>query len=119
MERLTTDHSYVQELLDRGVIDPAQARHHPQRNILTRALGKLQVQGHRVDTISGPVRSGDTFLLCSDGLTDMLGETEISDIVTSARDPHSACDSLVDAALRAGGHDNVSVLIVQVGKDRG
>jgi len=111
-EQLTDDHSLVADLVRSGRLTPEEADVHPQRSVITRALGTdAQVD---VDTFTVPAESGDLFLLCSDGLTTMVGDEEIRDLVTRARDLDQAGKGLVKAANRAGGEDNVTVVLFRV-----
>ena len=113
--RVTKDHSYVQQLVDGGVITPAQAQHHPRRNIITRAVGTEPfVQS---DIFELPVRPGDIFLLCSDGLTNAVEESELHRLALASGDAETACRSLVDAALENNARDNVTVVVIAPGKE--
>ncbi len=108
LERLTRDHSLVEEMRRKGQLTDAQAEDHPQRSIITRALGpEPQVQ---VDVQSVPARPGDVFLICSDGLTTMIGDEEITRLLAGATSMQAAVRALVDEANRAGGRDNITVL---------
>jgi protein phosphatase len=110
---VTEDHSLVAELVRSGDLTRAQAAEHPQKNLITRALGAED--DVEVDTAVLPVEAGDRFLLCSDGLTDMVPEDRISEILTeSPSDPEKAARRLLSAALEAGGTDNVTVVVVDV-----
>ncbi len=112
MAQVTRDHSYVGDLLEHNEITEQEALVHPKRNIITRALGigaKVQI-----DTFALNVSAGDRFLLCSDGLTDEVTETEIKDILVGAESPAVAAQTLVALALANGGKDNVTVLVVDV-----
>lgn len=110
--RLTRDHSVVQDHLDAGLIDDEQARHSPFRGMLTRGIG--------VDVVVTPeiarhdAQPGDRFLLCSDGLTDMLHDDEIAALLAAPGSPDAIAASLVEAANRCGGRDNVSVVVALV-----
>jgi PPM family protein phosphatase len=111
-EQLTDDHSLVADLVRSGRLTPEEADVHPQRSVITRALGTdAQVD---VDTFTVPAENGDLFLLCSDGLTTMVGDEEIRDLVTRAKDLDQAGKGLVKAANRAGGEDNVTVVLFRV-----
>jgi len=111
-EQLTDDHSLVADLVRSGRLTPEEADVHPQRSVITRALGTdAQVD---VDTFTVPAENDDLFLLCSDGLTTMVGDEEIRDLVTRARDLDQAGKGLVKAANRAGGEDNVTVVLFRV-----
>lgn len=109
LEQLTEDHSYVETLVRRGEITPEQARVHPMKNVLTQAVGV--VENISVDTANFRVESGDTFLLCTDGLTNMVDDENIAKILQCASNP---ADALIDVALKAGGRDNISVIVVGV-----
>jgi serine/threonine protein phosphatase PrpC len=107
-EQLTRDHSLVEEMRRKGQLTDAQAEDHPQRSIITRALGpEPEVQ---VDLQTVPVQSGDVFLICSDGLTTMLDDEKIGQILGRATSLQSAVRALVDEANRAGGRDNITVV---------
>jgi hypothetical protein len=112
LRRATLDHSYVQELLNTGHITEDEARHHPRRNIVTRALGIEPTV--RVDSWLLPVVRGDRWVVCSDGLVDEVVDEEIHDIVAGTDDPQAAAEALVAAALLNGGRDNVTVVVVDV-----
>ncbi len=109
--QLTVDHSEVQELVLAGAITPEQARTHPRRNIVTRALGSDLVV--RPDHWLLPPLAGDRYLVCSDGLTGELTDEEILPLLL-ADDPQQAAAALVAAADEAGGHDNTTVIVVDV-----
>jgi PPM family protein phosphatase len=110
---VTEDHSLVAELVRSGDLTRDQAAEHPQKNLITRALGADEEV--EVDTAVLPVEAGDRFLLCSDGLSDMIPETRIGEILAEAPgDPEKPAQSLVSAALDAGGADNVTVIVVDV-----
>jgi PPM family protein phosphatase len=110
---LTEDHSLVAELVRSGDLTRDQAAEHPQKNLITRALGaEEQVE---VDTAVLPVQAGDRFLLCSDGLSDMVPEGRLLEILADAPDdPGTPARNLLSAALDAGGTDNVTVVVVDV-----
>ena len=113
LEQVTTDHSLVAELVESGVLTPEEAERHPQRSAITRAVGTERAI--EADVFSLPGEMGDLFLLCSDGLTDMLSETEIADVLVAAeRDPEAAARALVDAANAHGGEDNVTVVLFEL-----
>ena len=118
LERLTQDHSLVEELVRQGKLTPEQAAGHPQRSIITRALGpEANVE---VDTWTYPVRAGDILLLCSDGLTTMISEPRVAEILSEAGSLDGAADALIDAANEAGGRDNITVVLFrlqEVGED--
>jgi PPM family protein phosphatase len=108
LERLTRDHSLVEEMRRKGQLTDAQAEDHPQRSIITRALGpEPEVQ---VDVQTVPAQAGDVFLICSDGLTTMLDEEHVARLLGRASSLESAVRALVDEANRAGGRDNITVV---------
>jgi serine/threonine protein phosphatase PrpC len=112
-ERLTRDHSLVEEMRRKGQLTDAQAEDHPQRSIITRALGpEPEVE---VDLQTVPAQAGDTFLICSDGLTTMLGDEQIGRLLARATSMSSAVRALVDEANRAGGRDNITVIAFRLG----
>jgi serine/threonine protein phosphatase PrpC len=112
LERLTRDHSLVEEMRRKGQLTEAQAEDHPQRSIITRALGpEPEVE---VDVQTVPALAGDVFLICSDGLTTMLDDEHITRLLTRATSMQSAVRALVDEANRAGGRDNITVILFAV-----
>jgi protein phosphatase len=112
-ERLTRDHSLVEEMRRKGQLTDAQAEDHPQRSIITRALGpEPEVE---VDLQTVPAQPGDVFLVCSDGLTTMLGDEQIGRLLARATSMSSAVRALVDEANRAGGRDNITVVAFRLG----
>jgi protein phosphatase len=112
LEQLTDDHSLVGELVRRGQISAEEAEDHPQRSIITRALG---IEGEVVvDHFSWPVRDGDVFLLCSDGLTGMVPDALVAEIIASTDQLAVAAQRLVAAANEAGGRDNITVILFRV-----
>jgi serine/threonine protein phosphatase PrpC len=108
LKRLTKDHSLVEELRRQGRLTEEQAEEHPQRSIITRALGPEP--NVNVDTMTFPARNGDVFLLCSDGLTTMVSDDEIHQILVESRSLRGAVNKLVEAANRAGGRDNITAV---------
>ena len=113
MEQLTRDHSLLQEQLDAGLITPQQAAVSSQRNLVTRALGvEASVQ---VEVSQHPLHSGDLFLLCSDGLSEMLGSADLQAIAATRAPLKDKAQCLVNAANLRGGRDNITVLLVQAG----
>jgi PPM family protein phosphatase len=112
LTRLTQDHSLVEELVRQGKLTEEQAAEHPQRSIITRALG---IEGDvDVDTWSYPMRAGDVVLLCSDGLTSMIGEEQIVQILGAEHSLDRAADGLIGAANDAGGRDNITVVLFRL-----
>jgi protein phosphatase len=113
LHRLTSDHSWVNEQVKLGLLSDEDAQRHPMRNIVTRALGNRR--DVEVDLAEEPIRAGDTFLLCSDGLNTMLDDDEIREMLHTHEDhPRDACKALVDAANLRGGEDNTTVVILRV-----
>jgi protein phosphatase len=108
LEQLTRDHSLVEEMRRKGQITDAQAEDHPQRSIITRALGPEPEVEPDLQTV--PAVAGDVFLICSDGLTTMLGEEQIAKLLAGASSMSAAVRALVDEANRAGGRDNITAL---------
>jgi protein phosphatase len=109
LAQVTTDHSEVQELVAGGALAPEQAKHYVRRNVVTRSLGSEPAPA--ADVWALPVVPGERFVVCSDGLSGELDDDEIADLVGGA-DPQQAAERLVAAAVEAGGHDNVSVIVV-------
>ena len=113
MNPITEDHSLVAELVRSGDLTRDQAAEHPQKNLITRALGADEEVD--VDTTVLPIEAGDRVLLCSDGLSDMVSEARISEILLEdSEDPERAARSLLCAALDAGGNDNITVIVIDV-----
>lgn len=110
LAQVTVDHSEVQELVDGGRITAAQAHVHPRRHVVTRALGAGPDTG--ADFWLRPVEPDDRILVCSDGLTGEVAADRISEILQTVADPGEAAEALVQAALRAGGRDNISVVVI-------
>lgn len=113
LERLTRDHSLVQEMLDQGQINESEARRHPERNLITRAMGMPDQGPVGVETVDGRLGPGQYLLLCSDGLTEELSDDEIKSRLASGEAPDRLVSGLVDAALAAGGRDNITVVLIQ------
>jgi len=113
LRQVTEDHTLVGRMVSEGRIQPEEAQHHPQRSIITRALGvDSEVD---VDLISLPLQEGDRLLLCSDGLTSMVEAGEIQDCLAAGGDPQQIADELVTKANDAGGDDNITVIVVFAG----
>lgn len=111
LQRLTTDHSLVQEMLDNGYISEEEAQLSASRNLITRALGIADTV--EVDVTEETTRNGDTYLLCSDGLTDLVTDKEITQLLLLYQDDlQTAADELVALANEKGGKDNISVILV-------
>ncbi|HUA75788.1 MAG TPA: hypothetical protein VL988_13620, partial [Solirubrobacteraceae bacterium] len=110
--RLTDDHSLVDELMRQGRLTPEEAVEHPQRSVITRALGpEVAVE---VDTRSFRARAGDVYLLCSDGLTSMVSEADVADILRTHTSLREAGEALLAAANEAGGRDNITVVLLRL-----
>jgi serine/threonine protein phosphatase PrpC len=111
LHQITQDHSWVEEQVRQGTLSPEEARNHPNRNIITRAIGlepKVEIDGYLVALLKK-----DILLLCSDGLTTMIEDSQIAEIL-SANEPVEACRALIDAANDQGGHDNITVAVARV-----
>jgi protein phosphatase len=116
LKQLTRDHSWIDEQLKQGILTPEEARKHPLRNVITRALGSKD--DVVVDVMDTKLVPGDLMLLCSDGLTGMLTDQEIRDIVVAnPGDLKAACKALVDSANAHGGDDNVTVILLRYTED--
>jgi protein phosphatase len=112
LEQLTTDHSLVQEQVNQGLITPEEARKHSMRNIILRAVGiKKELP---LDLMKGRALSGDLFLLCSDGLTDLVDDEIISEIFSKEGSLPGKTDQLIELAKEAGGKDNITVALAEV-----
>jgi PPM family protein phosphatase len=112
LERLTTDHSLVEEYVRAGRLAPEEAESHPQKSIITRALGvEADVD---VDTLTCDAREGDVFLICSDGLTGMVSEDDVAHVLRERESLEQAARDLVDAANQAGGRDNITVVLFRL-----
>jgi protein phosphatase len=112
---MTRDHTVVQDLVDSGALLPAEAERHPEAHIVTRSVGGGDEADP--DLVVVPVFAGDRLLLCSDGLTRALYETEIADLLAGFREPDDAGRALLRAAIAAGAPDNVSAIVVAIGDD--
>ena len=112
LQQITRDHSLMADFIEAGQITPEEARVHPQRSVITRALGSDPRT--QPDLFEINVNTGDRLLICSDGLTSMIEDYEIEDILNRTPDPQIAASKLVNAAIAAGGHDNVTVIVVNV-----
>jgi protein phosphatase len=110
--RLTDDHSLVDELLRQGKLTPEEAVEHPQRSVITRALGPEGVV--EVDTRSYSARDGDVYLLCSDGLTTMLAEERLAELLAAHETLREKGEALIGAANEAGGRDNITVVLLRL-----
>ena len=112
LQQLTRDHSAVQEMVDAGQITELEARSHPHRNLITRALGAGA--DSQPDTMMLKARTGDRYLLCSDGLSGELTTEHLQGLLQAYHDPQACAAALTQAALEAGGRDNVAVIVIDV-----
>jgi protein phosphatase len=117
LEQLSHDHSLVEDLVQSGRLTPEEAIDHPQRHIVTRALGVIEPDELEVDTFTVIPFKGDRVLLASDGLSDMVSHDKIASVLRRFADPTDAADELVRVAKEAGGNDNISVVVVDVVDD--
>jgi protein phosphatase len=115
LDQISDDHSLVGELFREGRISAEEAQHHPQRNIVTRAVGIEQFVD--VDEFQVLPRTGDRYLLCSDGLTDEVSEADIAEVLRTIDDPDEVARALVQQANRNGGRDNITIVVVDVVDD--
>jgi protein phosphatase len=112
LHQLTKDHSYVQEQVDAGFLTPEQARYHPYSNVITRCVGaSADVEP---DTYTGPVKSGDVFLVASDGLTGMVDDRRLQSLLQSRASAQRVVDALISEANGRGGLDNITAIVVRV-----
>ncbi|KRC59591.1 MULTISPECIES: PP2C family protein-serine/threonine phosphatase [unclassified Nocardioides] len=116
LEQVSVDHSMVQELVDAGQITEAAAATHPNRNVITRALGGSGLGGvsGEADYFLLPLAAAERLLLCSDGVSGMLSHDQIRDLLDANEDPRDAAEKVVAAAVAAGGHDNATAVVVDV-----
>ena len=112
LRQLTKDHSYVQEQVDAGFLTPEQARYHPYSNVITRCVGASD--DVEPDTFAGETRDGDIFLVASDGLTGMVDDRRLQQLLSSRAEPQRIVDSLIAEANGRGGLDNITAILVQV-----
>jgi PPM family protein phosphatase len=115
IEQLTDDHTLVGRMVREGQISSEEAQHHPQRNVITNALGLDS--NIAVDLREIEARPGDRLLLCSDGLSSMVSDSDIASTANASEDPQEAAEALVELALEAGGEDNITVLVLDLGGD--
>ncbi|MGQ0712178.1 MAG: Stp1/IreP family PP2C-type Ser/Thr phosphatase [Gemmatimonadaceae bacterium] len=112
LRQITKDHSYVQEQVDAGYLTPEQARYHPYSNVITRCVGASgEVEP---DTYAGEVRSGDVYLVASDGLTGMVDDRRIQQLLSSRASPARMVDALIAEANGRGGLDNITAIVIHV-----
>jgi protein phosphatase len=113
LTQLTKDHSYVQEQVDAGLLTPEQARYHPYSNVITRCVGASE--NVEVDIYRGEVKPGDVFLLASDGLTGMVDDRRLQQILLARSSPGRIVDALIAEANGRGGLDNITSIVIQIG----
>ena len=111
LHQLTTDHSWVEEAVAQGMLTPEQARVHPNRNVITRAIGIHPTV--EVDTTAMPIQEGDILLICSDGLNSMIDDDQIKTILKSNQ-IDEVCEGLIEGANDSGGHDNTTVIVAVI-----
>jgi protein phosphatase len=112
LKAISSDHSYVQELVYQKLITSEQARSHPHRNVVTQALGVTDNHELKIATLTGDIESGDKYLLCSDGLTEEVEDKALGEILTKDISPQETCDQLILAALENGGSDNITAIVI-------
>jgi len=112
LKQMTKDHSYVQEQVDAGLLTPEQARYHPYSNVITRCVGASETVD--VDLYSGETAAGDVFLLASDGLTGMVDDRRLQQILLARTSPGRIVDALIAEANGRGGLDNITAIVIQV-----
>lgn len=114
LKLLTRDHSYVEALLEKGQITFAEARHHPRKNVIVQAIGLQDEDKLRVGSNRGQLKAGETLVLCSDGLSDVIDCDRLAAILAQDGPLEQRCHKLVQTAVQHGGRDNVTVVLVQV-----
>ena len=112
LQQLTRDHSLMADMIEAGQLTPEEARTHPQRSVITRALGRDAP--HHPDIYEINVETGDRLLICSDGLSGMIFDDQIENTLRRVQDPQRCASQLVNEAIAAGGHDNVTVIVADV-----
>jgi len=113
LTQVTKDHSYVQEQVDAGLLTPEQARYHPYSNVITRCVGAAE--SVEADLYAGEVRAGDVFLVASDGLTGMVDDRRLQQMLLARSGPGRIVDALIAEANGRGGLDNITAIVIQVG----
>jgi protein phosphatase len=112
LKQLSQDHSLVQEQLNQGLITPEEARKHSMKNVILRAVGVDETPA--LDLIRGTLSAGDIFLLCSDGLTDMVEDSDIMAVLAATAPLTRKTELLIELAKTAGGHDNITVVLIEI-----
>jgi protein phosphatase len=115
--QISRDHTEVQDLLSNGAITPEQASNWPGRNVITRAIGVFEIA--ELELSSDPLNANDTFIMCSDGLTQHVCDAEILQCLSDNHSPQQACDRLIELTLERGALDNVTVVVVRYSPDLG
>lgn len=117
LKQITRDHSYVEALLSVGAITPAQAWNHPNRNLITQAVGAASAEGLEISVVHGRLAPGQSLLLCSDGLVDEVSDVGIARILNDAQNDQQALQQLIETAYTAGGRDNITVVLASASRD--
>lgn len=131
IQQLTTDHTWVQEAIEKNILTPEQAREHPNVHVIRRYLGspdppevdfRLRLYDSEADALAEgnqgtQIRPGDTFLICSDGLTDLVWNDEIAEAIRSKTSPKAAAQTLIETANQRGGHDNITIILITVPRE--
>jgi len=112
LEQLSTDHSYVQMLLNSGAIGADEVDHHPDKNIITQCIGSQDISEVRVDSVHGEWQKQQWIVLCSDGLTDEVENPQIAQLLCDSNTPKEAAQNLMTAALNNGGRDNITIQVI-------
>lgn len=112
IRQITKDHSLVEEMIRIGELDREIAKHHPDKNVITRAIGAMDEL--KIDFFEIPVETGDTILMCSDGLSNMVDDSQIVAILTSQNHIKEKVEQLVQAANENGGEDNITVIVIEL-----
>jgi len=113
LRQITRDHTFIQDQVDKKLINPSEAKKHPLRNVILRAVGEKD--SLEVDVIRGMSKPDDIYLLCSDGLTEMVDDTVIKDVLSLSLSLSKKIEILIELANKAGGNDNITVLLGQAG----
>jgi protein phosphatase len=117
LHRISRDHSFVQQLIDQGQISKKDAYSHPKKNLVTQALGVVDLETVQVDSVTRQFHRDDKILLCSDGLTDEVADDQIENILRDCSSEQEAVDKLLEAALNHGGSDNITIVFVSAPDD--
>jgi protein phosphatase len=131
IQQLSTDHTWVQEAIEKSILTPQEAREHPNVHVIRRYLGspdppevdfRLRLYDSEADALAEgnqgtQIRPGDTFLICSDGLTDLVWNDEIAEVIRSKTNPKAAAQELIATANQRGGHDNITLILINVPRD--